>query len=339
LLITYRVPSINYPPPAHTPSRGQANGNTHKFIHSKPQGSFLDAQSNARTHQFENTFSPQQPFSQQSTSHHEGTLDPNMQRLVNAVRGTTNLAPATPAHKRKRGPESDQQYGQSPNPTVSQDKGFDNTAIGQSPSQPPKKKGRPPTKAVFQSQILSPEELETQKQEYMAIGAAYAQFQTDNKRSIKNKTQVSVEVKARKRWTEYETGTLISLVEQFGISWAQIKRWDEANGDFLSDRDQVNLKDKARNIKFDLLKGRHPLPKNFEQVTLSATMKQKLQTMSEEDAARELEAAHIAATAQIGQGQGQAPPRLPPYPSAYQPPSEAAEDEEEEEPAFETQTQ
>lgn len=62
----------------------------------------------------------------------------------------------------------------------------------------------------------------------------------------KKKTQT------RKAWTDLETETLINLISEYGTSWKLLK--DKDAGKVLVDRDQIALKDKARNIKFDYLK-------------------------------------------------------------------------------------
>lgn len=64
---------------------------------------------------------------------------------------------------------------------------------------------------------------------------------------------------ARKFWSEEEDQRLINLAEKHGCSWAAIKRHDEIwpeedGGPKLSDRNQVQLKDRARNIVMRLLK-------------------------------------------------------------------------------------
>lgn len=56
----------------------------------------------------------------------------------------------------------------------------------------------------------------------------------------------------RKAWTNEETEALIELIGEYGTSWAFLKQKDERNK--LESRDQVALKDKARNMKFDFLK-------------------------------------------------------------------------------------
>ena len=56
----------------------------------------------------------------------------------------------------------------------------------------------------------------------------------------------------RRPWSEAEIVTLVELIGTFGCSWAVLKAED--NDHVLQNRDQVGLKDKARNMKFDFLK-------------------------------------------------------------------------------------
>jgi len=59
-------------------------------------------------------------------------------------------------------------------------------------------------------------------------------------------------VQTRRQWSEIEIETLIDLIGKFGTSWAELKRED--SNSILENRDQVALKDKARNMKVDYLK-------------------------------------------------------------------------------------
>ena len=61
-------------------------------------------------------------------------------------------------------------------------------------------------------------------------------------------------VQVRKSWTDEETGLLLDLIEAHGTSWRLLKQIDLENDHVLKDRDQVALKDKARNMKLDFLK-------------------------------------------------------------------------------------
>jgi hypothetical protein len=55
-------------------------------------------------------------------------------------------------------------------------------------------------------------------------------------------------------WSEEEIDRLIELIEEHGTSWSRLKKIDEKSGHILANRDQVALKDKARNMKFDFMK-------------------------------------------------------------------------------------
>ncbi|KAK5260750.1 hypothetical protein LTR40_003571 [Exophiala xenobiotica] len=51
------------------------------------------------------------------------------------------------------------------------------------------------------------------------------------------------------------------------------------DGPLLQSRDQVGLKDKARNIKLDFLKARRRLPRGFERVSIGDRMLNKLREL------------------------------------------------------------
>jgi Myb-like DNA-binding domain len=56
---------------------------------------------------------------------------------------------------------------------------------------------------------------------------------------------------ARRQWTDQEVIRFIELVEEHGPSWAKIEKVGDP---LLAGRTQINLKDKARNMKFDFVK-------------------------------------------------------------------------------------
>jgi hypothetical protein len=75
-----------------------------------------------------------------------------------------------------------------------------------------------------------------------------------------------------KRFSSEENERLIELVGLFSTKWADIKRHDELwpedeGGPLLLGRSQINLKDRARNIRRAYDRRGEPLPKNFEHVT------------------------------------------------------------------------
>ncbi|KAL8848778.1 MAG: hypothetical protein Q9221_006249 [Calogaya cf. arnoldii] len=103
----------------------------------------------------------------------------------------------------------------------------------------------------------------------------------------------------RKPWSPEETERFMELMEEYGLSWTVLKQRDRLHkdGPVLEDRDQVALKDKARNMKMDLLKYIPPayrvifkstdfayrvsrwLPRQFRDVPLKASMVASLSSM------------------------------------------------------------
>lgn len=84
----------------------------------------------------------------------------------------------------------------------------------------------------------------SQVEEYMAANAA-----AKERKALKIKP-----LQVRKAWTKEEIGRLLELIEEYGTSWKLLKDEDFTAGDILGCRDQVALKDKARNMKMDYLK-------------------------------------------------------------------------------------
>lgn len=84
------------------------------------------------------------------------------------------------------------------------------------------------------------------------------QLENFKKANSENKLRKSDKTKkpqSRKAWTDKETEALIELISEHGTSWALLKTIDEkSGGNKLASRDQVALKDKARNMKLDFLK-------------------------------------------------------------------------------------
>ncbi|KAL8760789.1 MAG: hypothetical protein Q9184_003048 [Pyrenodesmia sp. 2 TL-2023] len=63
-------------------------------------------------------------------------------------------------------------------------------------------------------------------------------------------------VQTRTPWSQEETERLLDLIAEHGLSWSLLKKMDRnhPNGQLFQTRDQVALKDKARNIKADYLR-------------------------------------------------------------------------------------
>ena len=86
--------------------------------------------------------------------------------------------------------------------------------------------------------------------------ARIAEEQRRINRIAKNKVRAQglPKVQTRRPWSEEETSVLIEYIMEHGTSYAYIKQLDEDDQNILEGRDQVALKDKARNIKTDYLK-------------------------------------------------------------------------------------
>ena len=61
-------------------------------------------------------------------------------------------------------------------------------------------------------------------------------------------------IQKRTPWSVEETNTLLDLIQDHGLSWARLKNIDSSGANVLWRRDEVALKDKARNMKMDYLK-------------------------------------------------------------------------------------
>ncbi|KAF7157701.1 hypothetical protein CNMCM6106_003554 [Aspergillus hiratsukae] len=91
-----------------------------------------------------------------------------------------------------------------------------------------------------------------------------------------NRTFTSYPSKGRQRWTPAEDARLIRLIGDYGCRWALILRQNDAqaaeDGEVqIQGRDQVQLKDRARNLKIGFLRDEVPLPRHFEEVTMKAS--------------------------------------------------------------------
>ncbi|KAL9009190.1 MAG: hypothetical protein Q9173_005757, partial [Seirophora scorigena] len=86
------------------------------------------------------------------------------------------------------------------------------------------------------------------------------------------------DVQVRTSWSQEETDRLLELITDHGTSWSYLKVMDDNHpeGKLLHERDQVALKDKARNMKADYLKSDVPLPLNFRAIPLSKALVQRL---------------------------------------------------------------
>jgi hypothetical protein len=92
----------------------------------------------------------------------------------------------------------------------------------------------------------------------------FVKYQQSTARSIQGLAKArSGQPQTRTPWSSEEVAALLEYIEELGTSWANIKKVDESwDADsetyegprLLARRDQVALKDKARNLKLDYLK-------------------------------------------------------------------------------------
>ena len=128
---------------------------------------------------------------------------------------------------------------------------------------------RPPAKRMQQSQALNEDEDEDEDEdddeEVQAAADRHNQanaprpsqaeiYKRTNDQAKRFSATQPKKVQRRNAWSAEETEALIEYIETIGTSWVQILTADKTDGNVLQSRDQVGLKDKARNIKMDFLK-------------------------------------------------------------------------------------
>ncbi|PYH94087.1 hypothetical protein BO71DRAFT_441242 [Aspergillus ellipticus CBS 707.79] len=76
-------------------------------------------------------------------------------------------------------------------------------------------------------------------------------------------------------WSSAEDARLIRLIEQYSTSWVKIESENsiqpELPGEARFEKGQVNIKDRARNLKIKFYREGLPIPKNFAYVTMKKT--------------------------------------------------------------------
>ena len=90
-----------------------------------------------------------------------------------------------------------------------------------------------------------------QQETEVPLSQAYETYVRANESAKQNMALGTKPPQKRSAWTGAETDMLHHLITEYGTSWALLKQQDE---NVLKARDQVALKDKARNMKMDYLK-------------------------------------------------------------------------------------
>lgn len=88
----------------------------------------------------------------------------------------------------------------------------------------------------------------------LPLSQAYEEYVRVNQSAKEKIAVVTKPPQRRSAWTSAETDMLYYLITEHGTSWKFLKEQDLEQGHVLEARDQVALKDKARNMKMDYLK-------------------------------------------------------------------------------------
>lgn len=86
------------------------------------------------------------------------------------------------------------------------------------------------------------------------LSQAFDEYQRVRESAKQRVAVVTKPPQSRNPWTSLETDMLHYLITEHGTSWKHLKDEDRKQGHVLEARDQVALKDKARNMKMDYLK-------------------------------------------------------------------------------------
>ncbi|KEQ70383.1 hypothetical protein M436DRAFT_53593 [Aureobasidium namibiae CBS 147.97] len=86
--------------------------------------------------------------------------------------------------------------------------------------------------------------------------------------------------RGRKPWTDEQVGALVRLIRDHGISFAHLKRIDDARDNpALEDRTPEDFRFKAREMKVKYLMSHKPLPENMELIRLGKKEIEKVNTV------------------------------------------------------------
>ncbi|KFY98346.1 hypothetical protein V498_01497 [Pseudogymnoascus sp. VKM F-4517 (FW-2822)] len=109
---------------------------------------------------------------------------------------------------------------------------------------------------------------------------------------------------SRVRWTTTEEDGLIRLIGQYGTRWSDLFTKGQREEIFHEKRDQGSLKDKARNMKVELLISRAALPANFDNIALGKKEREKVLSRGQNPYRKEGEIVGQEAIGMDGQPRG-----------------------------------
>lgn len=70
---------------------------------------------------------------------------------------------------------------------------------------------------------------------------------------VRTRTHPAKAPRTRTPWSQEEIGTLIDLIGEHGCSWSLLKTIDASDDNVMEGREQLDLRDKARNMKVEFL--------------------------------------------------------------------------------------
>ncbi|KAF2803864.1 uncharacterized protein BDZ99DRAFT_467978 [Mytilinidion resinicola] len=95
---------------------------------------------------------------------------------------------------------------------------------------------------------------EDEDEDAVPTSSNYRQVQQQAKRMTPAFPVRQAQRRARNPWTACAEDQLVRYIEEYGCQWAYIKSLDEADTKMFLDRTDVDLKDKARNMKINYLR-------------------------------------------------------------------------------------
>ncbi|POS82678.1 hypothetical protein EPUL_005476, partial [Erysiphe pulchra] len=129
----------------------------------------------------------------------------------------------------------------------------------------PQRNSSPPKQAADHFVDEIDDSIGSSEDESRSSHPTISQISTVARQMTAQSRMASSGVQIRIPWSHNDEKLLLSGIEKYGCSWSSlsniIKGWDKK-------RDQVALKDKARNMKVSFLKAGVPLPKNFYKIRL-----------------------------------------------------------------------
>ncbi|KAJ9651690.1 hypothetical protein H2198_009037 [Neophaeococcomyces mojaviensis] len=132
-----------------------------------------------------------------------------------------------------------------------------------------------PPAATYESYLRTKEQAKANMGMTTALLSPSANPSTNLQAAYPSHQTTHARIQVRRSWTPGEIERLIHLIQEYQTQWSKMLKVDaEMDVPMLQNRTQVQLKDKARNMKLDYLKAEMELPPGFEGVTVSKAHKE-----------------------------------------------------------------